>query len=487
MKRILSDMPVGTRKRASCTQQTQLARLVPGVSPDHRLRGYDPLVQRDDDSAPTNYRPFAAIAASGKTGESVAPRRVVVVGAGAAGTMAAIFAAAGGAQTTLLERTADGGRKILISGGGRCNILPGHLDESRFVTDSSRNTLRKIVRSWPLAEQRAFFESELGLELVEEPATGKLFPASNRARDVRDGLLALATRKGARILTGSLVTGVIPIGDGTWQVIRGDEEPLHCDAVVIATGGLSVPATGSDGWGLTLLSQLGHAMNPTYAALTPVTAQPAPFADLSGVSLPVTVTATGSGRTATATGGFLFTHRGYSGPSVLDVSHVVVRSADEGGEEPARMTVCWTPLDEAGWEAVLRPSGTRTVGGAVRSEMPDRLASALIARAGVDPARLLAELKRSERRALVDILVRGDLPWTGNEGYRKAEVTGGGVSLADIDPRSMESRVHPGLFVCGEVLDAFGPIGGYNFLWAWATGRAAGIGAAKAGPAARAP
>ena len=118
--------------------------------------------------------------------------RVAVIGAGAAGTMAAIFAATGGAETILLERTADGGRKILISGGGRCNVLPARLDESRFVTDSSANTLRKIVRSWPLAEQIAFFEQEVGVPLVEETESAKLFPVSNRARDVRDGLLALA-------------------------------------------------------------------------------------------------------------------------------------------------------------------------------------------------------------------------------------------------------------------------------------------------------
>src|ERR671921_2838987 len=106
-------------------------------------------------------------------------RRVAVIGAGAAGTMAAIFAAAAGAETVLLERTRDGGRKILISGGGRCNVLPMRLDESRFVTDSSPNTLRKILRSWPLAGQIAFFERELGLPLREEEETGKLFPVSN--------------------------------------------------------------------------------------------------------------------------------------------------------------------------------------------------------------------------------------------------------------------------------------------------------------------
>ena len=122
-------------------------------------------------------------------------RRVVVIGAGAAGTAAAIFAASAGAETLLVERTADGGRKILISGGGRCNILPSRVDESRFVTDSSPNILRRLVRSWPLPEQVAFFEGEVGIPLVEEAETAKLFPASHRARDVRDGLLALAVRR----------------------------------------------------------------------------------------------------------------------------------------------------------------------------------------------------------------------------------------------------------------------------------------------------
>jgi len=395
--------------------------------------------------------------------------------------MAAIFSATAGAQTTLLERTADGGRKILISGGGRCNVLPARVDESRFVTDSSRNTLRKIVRSWPLREQREFFETELGLALVEEAESAKLFPASNRARDVRDGLIALAARRGASIVMNTVVNNVVPSEDGRWRVEREAGAPIECDAVVIATGGLSVPNTGSDGTGLSMLARLGHTMHPTYAALTPVTAEPARFSDLSGVSLTVTVTARSTERAATATGGFLFTHRGYSGPSVLDVSHVVVRSHNDHTEPPARIVVRWTTLGDAEWEHVLRAAGPRTVAGAVRAQLPDRLAAALIAAAGVDPARMLAELRREERLALIETLVRGELPWTGSEGYKKAEVTGGGVSLAEIDPRTMESRRHRGLFLCGEVLDAFGPIGGYNFLWAWATGRAAGQGAAQRG------
>jgi predicted Rossmann fold flavoprotein len=406
-----------------------------------------------------------------------AARRVAVIGAGAAGTMAAIFAASAGAETLLLERTRDGGRKILISGGGRCNILPARVDERRFVTDSSPNTLRKILRSWPLAEQVAFFERELALPLVEEEESAKLFPASQRARDVRDGLLAHAARRGARFVPGTLVSGLAPAGAGG-SVELASGPALNVDAVVVATGGLSVPTTGSDGRGLAILAMLGHTIHSTYAALTPVLSDPAPFGELAGVSLPVTITATDGARSAGATGGFLFTHRGYSGPSVLDVSHVVVRSRADG-EGAARLLVRWTRLDAAGWEAALRPQGTRTVSGVLRRELPERLADALAGVAGVPPSRPLAQLRRDERARLIEVLVGAELPWTGDEGYRKAEVTGGGVSLAEVDPRTMESRRHPELYLCGEVLDAFGPIGGYNFLWAWATGRAAGLAAGR--------
>jgi predicted Rossmann fold flavoprotein len=404
-------------------------------------------------------------------------RRIVVIGAGAAGSVAAIFAASSGADTVLLERTRDGGRKILISGGGRCNILPARMDERRFVTDSSPNTLRKILRSWPLADQVAFFERELALPLFEEEDSAKLFPVSNRARDVRDGLLALARRRGVQFLSQRSVTDLVP-GPVGWTVQCEGISPIVVDAVVVATGGLSVPSTGSDGGGLRILSSLGHVVHPTYPALTPIVAEPPPFGGLAGISLPVTITAQDSGRTSTATGGFLFTHRGYSGPSVLDVSHVLVRSRTEG-DGTARLVVRWTELEDAGWEAALKAEGPGTTAGVLRRKLPERLATALAALAAVEPSRPLAQLRREERLRLIEVLVRGTLPWTGDEGYRKAEVTGGGVSLDEIDSRTLESRRHPGLYICGEALDAFGPIGGYNFLWAWATGRAAGRAAGR--------
>ena len=407
--------------------------------------------------------------------------RVVVIGAGAAGTMAAIFSASTGAETFLLERTKDGGRKILISGGGRCNILPASVDESRFVSDSPGHLVRRILRSWPLREQIDFFQRDAGIPLVEETESAKLFPASQSGKDVRNRLLELAKHRGTTVVMNAWVTALTPPNpqrsETQWQVHQQGAAALHTDAVVVATGGLSVPQTGSDGGGLRMVEQLGHRVRPTYAALTPLTAHTTPFAKLAGVSLPVTITARANGISATAEGGFLFTHRGYSGPALLDVSHVAVRSRTET-TTPARIVVQWTGRDDRAWESVLREGGARSISRALSTEMPQRLAEALLETANVNPRRTLSNLGRQERHRLIEILVRSDLPWTGDEGYKKAEVTGGGVRLSEIDPRTMESRRYRGLFLCGEMLDAFGPIGGHNFLWAWATGRAAGLGAA---------
>ena len=409
---------------------------------------------------------------------------IVVVGAGAAGLVAAIFAAGHvrrHRRVLLLERTRDGGRKILVSGGGRCNVLPSQLDPARFVTDSSPNTLRKILLSWPLPEQRRFFEEEVGIELALEPETDKLFPASNSARQVRDGLVALARRKGAAIRFDSRVTGLAPdasAGTGAWSVDLEDGKRIGAAAVILATGGLSLPGTGSDGLGFELVRRLGLTVHPTYPALTPLTLDPPRYASLAGISLEVTLRAPLPRGSWTTQGGFLFTHRGYSGPSVLDISHLAVRSRMAGGPlQPIHAQ--WTGLDGNAWDARLRES-TGTVIGALRRHLPDRLAEALLEEAQVEGSRSLAQLRREERRKLVEVLTDFLLPWNGDEGYRKAEVTGGGVALSEVVPRTLESRLHPGLFLCGEILDAFGPIGGYNFAWAWATGRAAGRGAAGA-------
>jgi len=398
---------------------------------------------------------------------------IAVIGAGAAGLVAALFAARAGAEVILLERTKDGGRKILISGGGRCNILPAVAQPELYVTDSSPNTLRKILRSWPLAEQRAFFEHELEMPLELEEESAKLFPSSHKARDVRDGLVRRVEEAGAKVWFGARVTGVHPT-DVSWNVEIENAPTLQARAVVIATGGLSVPATGSDGTGLQVAEVLGHQVNPTYPALTPLTAEPHPHSDLAGVSKTVTIFAPGAKPSFETTGGFLITHTGWSGPTVLDASHLAIRGRGDGTRQ--ELMVRWTPLGREEWEETLQaPSGT--VRSTITPHLPRRLADHLLAECSIDPTTPLAQLRKADRKALTRALAEYRLPWTGDAGYKKAEVTGGGVALDQIDPRTMESRHTPGLFLCGEVLDAFGPIGGHNFLWAWATGRAAGVAA----------
>ncbi len=410
-------------------------------------------------------------------------RDLVVVGAGAAGLMAAIAAGEDGTRGTLVvERSRDGGRKILISGGGRCNVLPSRLSPRQYLTESSPHSLRKLLLSWPLAEQRAYFEGPLGIPLALEAETGKLFPVSGRARDVRDALVERARALGAEFHFERSVEGLTLDAEADeWILETTPGGPVRARTVILTTGGLSVPATGSDGTGLRLVETLGHSIHDLYPALTPLVSADAPHADLAGVSLEVTLVAPGVRGAPEARGGFLFTHRGYSGPAVLDLSHLAVRSAHR--ERREALHVRWTHEDQAAWDRRLAAAGqsegaSTPVSALLRRALPQRLADRMMKEAGVEGSVALARLRREDRGALAGVLGAYPLPWTGDEGYRKAEVTGGGVSLAEVDPRSLESRVQPGLFLAGEILDAFGPIGGYNFAWAWATGRMAGRGAA---------
>jgi predicted Rossmann fold flavoprotein len=399
---------------------------------------------------------------------------VAVVGAGAAGLVASAFAASSGAKVTLIERTRDGGRKILISGGGRCNVLPSVAAPERFVTDSPPHLLRNMLRAWPLHEQRAFFENDLHLPLALEEESGKLFPRSNRAKDVRDALVDVARAQGVEMQFDTKVDD-LRRDEGRFSLMTAKGNAIF-DRVIIATGGLSVPSTGSDGTGLDIAKRFGHRMIDPYPALTPLLSSGASHASLSGVSLDVRLRGRIGTRTIETFGGFLFTHRGYSGPAVLDISHVTSRPslAKDG---PA-ILASWSTVTAADWQTQLETPSS-SISGILSRHIPARLAEHLIGECGIPQDRRTSSLKRSERLALIDALTAYPLPWSGNEGYKKAEVTGGGVALDEVDPKTLESKRVAGLYLCGEMLDAFGPIGGHNFSWAWATGRAAGLAAGR--------
>ncbi len=406
---------------------------------------------------------------------------VAILGGGAAGLLAAasaasrLRAAGSGARVVVFEAAREPGRKVLVSGGGRCNVLPSREARERFVSSSPRRLVDRFLDRFPLAAQRAFFEELLGGALREEPESAKLFPPTNRARDVRDALVALARRAGAEIRTGAPVRGLARRDGGGFDV-RLDGGTLSTSAVVLATGGRSVLAGGADAAGFDQASSLGHTVRALRPALVPLTGSSPAHAALSGVALEAFVTARSGDESAAARGGFLFTHRGWSGPAVLDVSHVVTRALAE--EKPFSVTVSFGG-DAASRDEALR-AGSGNVLSLLRRSLPDRVAVLLLVEAGVAPETPLHRLTREARRAVVAVLTALPLPVDGSEGYRTAEVTAGGVALEEVDPGSGGSRLVQGLFLAGEILDAVGPIGGFNFQWAWATGRTAGEGAARA-------
>jgi predicted Rossmann fold flavoprotein len=408
---------------------------------------------------------------------------VIVVGAGAAGLVAAQFAASTGAPTVLLESTHKLGAKILISGGGRCNVLPGEFEEQAFYTQGSRNVLRRIFKTWPHAEVRAWFEQELGVALKFEADSGKLFPVANRAAVVRDALQKANLDAGVELCTGFRVTTIDSIASSDSEpsaarfLLRSDapgSAPLEASSVILATGGKSVPKTGSDGHGYALAQRFGHSILPTYPALVPLRHAEQDLLDLAGITLPIAwSTWLGGKRLDSGIRSALFTHQGMSGPAILDASHWIEREA-------ASLHIGWGGLDMDDWRASLQNTRATHVGAWLNETLPKRLTAVLLARAEVADSQQLAQLSKPMRGRLIQVLGDFVLPTTGSRGYAVAEVTGGGIPLNEVSPSSLESRTHPGLYLCGEILDCIGRIGGHNFLWAWVTAKLAGTQAAHA-------
>jgi hypothetical protein len=407
---------------------------------------------------------------------------IVIVGGGAAGLLAAASAVArlreagSDAPVVVLEAAREPGRKILVSGGGHCNVLPLRDARARFVSSSPRRLVDRFLDRFPLVAQRTFFEELLGGPLREEAESAKLYPPSNRARDVRDALVAHARAAGAEVRSSMPVREIL-LREGGGFVVRLDADSVAASRVVLATGGRSVLAGGADAAGFDWAASRGHTIRSLCPALVPLTGSSPAHAALSGVSLEVAVTATSGRESVTTRGGFLFTHKGWSGPAVLDVSHVVSRALAEG--RPFAVTVSFGGSAEEREAALRAHSGSGSVLGVLRRSLPDRVSALVLGEAGVAGDVPLHRLSREARREVVRALTSLPLPVEGTEGYRTAEVTAGGVALEEVDPGSGASRLVSGLFLAGEILDATGPIGGFNFQWAWATGRTAGEGAAK--------
>ena len=404
-------------------------------------------------------------------------KRVLIAGAGAAGLTAAIFAAEAGAEVVLLERTNKAGKKILMSGGTRCNVLPVVATLDDYHTSSSKNMLKRIFKTWSVDGCMKWFTEDIGLKLACETESNKWFPESNSAKEVRDLMLQKAETLGVKVVYEAAIERLEQLPENRWSVHTKGGGSFEGDAVIIATGGLSVPTIGTDGMGHVVMRQIGHKAGPVYPALTPLTGDYQPHKDLSGLSLNVQVDVySGDKKTTEANrSGFLFTHKGYSGPAVLDVSHFrhpEYINITAKNKEQTQYLINWDGATREDWDKRLVGKGH--VSGVLSSHLPKRLADLITKEAGLE-GRKVAEIKKNERKTLLKLLTSYPLPVSGDEGYKKAEVTGGGVPLDEINTANMESRKFPNLFLCGEIMDVFGRIGGFNFYWAWVSGRLAGM------------
>lgn len=405
---------------------------------------------------------------------------VCVIGAGAAGLSAAIFAAEGGARVVVLDGAARIGKKILISGGGRCNVTNEVVTADDFNTSTgSRNVIRNVLAGFDVAATRAWFVS-LGVDLKAEPG-GKLFPVDDRAATVLAALEQRCAALEVEIRAGCRVGG-IESSDGSF-VVRHQGGSLGASRVVVATGGRSLPRTGSDGSGWQMVRALGHSVTATHPALVPLVLRAGFHAELSGLSQPAELTTYADGKVADRrTGSLLWTHFGISGPVVLDASRhwLAARGAGRAVELKASLLPGESFEQVEEWLRAAAAERPRlSLGRCLGQRLPERAAICLARAAGADPATALGQITRQQRRAVTHALTALPLAVERDRGWDFAEVTAGGVPLDEIDYRTMESRPMPGLHLIGEMLDCDGRIGGFNFQWAWATGHLAGRAAAR--------
>ena len=378
----------------------------------------------------------------------------------------------------LLDGAARPGAKILVSGGSRCNVTNA-VGRRAGLQRPAPHLVRRVLRAFGVSETVAFFR-EIGVALHEEEH-GKLFPDANRSRVVLEALLGEARRLGVDLRAGQRVESVERRAAA--HCVQTTAGECLAGRVVLATGGLSLPKTGSDGQGLRLAAAFGHSLVPTTPALVPLVLAGEFHRRLSGVSHEAALTVRAGGRVLVRrTGSLLWTHFGVSGPLVLDVSRTWLRARLEGRDPLVEASlVPGLDCDALDREllALAAASPRLAVARALGRWLPNALAGALCDEQRVAADRLLGQLRREDRRALATAIGRRVLPVVETRGYAFAEATAGGVPLAELDTSTMESRRQRGLFLVGEMLDVDGRIGGFNFQWAWSSAWVAAGGLAR--------
>lgn len=414
---------------------------------------------------------------------------IAVIGAGAAGLAAAIFAAETAAQgdrprrIVLLDGAKTIGAKILLSGGGRCNVTHDVVTATDYF--GKRHIIKNVLAAFTVEQTISWFAS-LGVELKREE-TGKLFPVTDKARTILSALVTRCHELGVTLLPDHRVTSVeSPTESGF--VLQHSHGTMHAGRVILATGGRSIPKSGSDGFGYNLARCLGHSVTTTVPALVPLVLADTMFHKaLSGLSQEVELTTmVQRHKVDQRIGSLLWTHFGISGPVAMDASRFWTLG-QETGESPALYGnfLPGATEDHVKQWFMGQAAGTprRSLAKTLTQRVSQRFAEALCIHLECDPQKAIAQLPRKDRDRLIEALSKFRFPVERDRGWNYAEVTAGGVPLVEINFRTMESKLTPGLYLIGEILDCDGRIGGFNFQWAWATGWLAGHAAAKNMPA----
>jgi predicted Rossmann fold flavoprotein len=415
---------------------------------------------------------------------------VIIVGGGAAGMVAALAAARRGAAVTLLERLPRVGKKLLATGNGRCNLMNAHLDLRRYH-GKDPGFAGAALALFGLDETLRFF-GEIGIAAREEEG-GKIFPRSGQASSVLDVLRHELARAGVTTRCDADVTR-LGRRHGSWEIaLHG--ETLRCGAVVLASGGRASPQLGSNGSGYALVQPLGHPLVEPFPALTRIRVVSPFLKHLKGVKVEGVATLSASepshhrgGRLPhdlgdPAAGEILFTETGLSGPPILDLSRRAGERAQRGERTVLRLDLC-PEISEQELPEVLRQ---RFAGRAQASAelaligfLHKRLIAPLLKVAGIaDPTRPAAALAGPEIVAVASALKGWCFEVTGTDSWADAQVTAGGLDVTAVHAQTLESRLAPGLFLAGEVLDVDGDCGGFNLQWAWSSGHVAGAAAAQ--------
>ena len=409
---------------------------------------------------------------------------VLVIGGGAAGLLAGIAAAQNGAQTVILEKMRRPGKKILITGKGRCNIT-NNCDLQEIIKNIPGNGrfLNSALRRFTNQDIVQLLEDN-GLPTKVERG-GRVFPVSDRAADVVDTLVKIYKNYGGRLLTDCKVKSITAEFGKITGAVTADGQKFAADAVILAAGGSSYPGTGSDGSGVKLAKALGHTIVPLAPSLVPLESDSPYIAGLQGLSLrniEGTVYADGK-KIGLEFGEMLFTHFGVSGPIILSLSKCVAEAFARGAQEVELAIDLKPALDKDKLDARLQRDfmqySRKQMPNGMKDLLPQRLIAPVLDQAFIDEEKFVNQLSRAERRRLVDVLKAFTVPITGTRPIAEAIVTAGGVSLKEIDPKTMESKLIKGLFFAGEVMDIDGYTGGYNLQAAFSTGYAAGTFAAQ--------